>query len=182
MLGNTAQHLCRPVTIVCLQCDFLTKCLHCLLKYWPTFWKQDGLPAWPHSSTHIRVKTSEFGPLSLSDCLSPTEGFHSKTKYRLFTLVLSFIIISFFLVMFILRPLIISSRFLLFRLVLHPLLYFLFVSSVITLSITYSSSSVPFFFSYIIIISHQLDLDRPVRVSSNSLFKGPPSRLLPFCP
>jgi len=31
----------------------------------------------------------------------------------------------------------------------------------------------------IIIIYHELDLDRPVSTSSNSLFKGLPSRLLP---
>jgi len=33
-----------------------------------------------------------------------------------------------------------------------------------------------------IIIRHQLGLDRPVSDSSNSLFKGLPSRLLPFSP
>ena len=32
----------------------------------------------------------------------------------------------------------------------------------------------------IIIIRHQLGLDRPVSASSNSLFKGLPSRLRPF--
>jgi len=33
-----------------------------------------------------------------------------------------------------------------------------------------------------IIIRHQLGPDRPVSASSNSLFKGPPSRLRPFGP
>jgi len=64
------------------------------------------------------------------------------------------------------------------------------LSSVITLYITYSFFSVLFFFSYIIIIiitiniiiSHQSGLDRPVLASPNSLFKGLPSRLRPFCP
>jgi uncharacterized RDD family membrane protein YckC len=32
----------------------------------------------------------------------------------------------------------------------------------------------------IIIIRHQLDLDRPVSASSNNLFEGLPRRLLPF--
>ena len=34
----------------------------------------------------------------------------------------------------------------------------------------------------IIIIRHELGLDRPVSASSNSLFKGLPSRLRPFGP
>jgi hypothetical protein len=34
----------------------------------------------------------------------------------------------------------------------------------------------------IIIIRHQLDLDRPVSTSYNSLFEGFPSRFRPFCP
>ena len=72
------------------------------------------------------------------------------------------------------------------RLLLHLLLYFLSVlSSVIVLSITYYFSfSVPIFFSYItiIIISHQLGLNRPVSASSNSPFKDLPSRRRIFCP
>jgi len=33
----------------------------------------------------------------------------------------------------------------------------------------------------IIIIHHVSDLDRPVQISSNNLFKDVPSRLRPFC-
>jgi hypothetical protein len=174
MLGNTAQHLCRPVTTVCLQCDFLTKCLHCLLKYWPTFWKQDVLPAWPHSSTHIRVNTSEFGPPSGPECVPPAEGIQNTANCRLFIFVLSLIIASFFRCPIFLRSLPIISLlffyfsstsssffffyfpsfssffFFFFLFLLHTLLYFMFVlPSIIALSITYSSPlHVRFFLIY----------------------------------
>ena len=44
-----------------------------------------------------------------------------------------------------------------------------------------STLSEIFFILYvIIIIRHQLGLDRPLSATSNSLFKGHPSRLRPF--
>jgi hypothetical protein len=55
LIWSRPVHLCRTVTMVCLHSEFLRKCLHCLLKYWPTFWKRNK-DVLPHDLTRHTIR------------------------------------------------------------------------------------------------------------------------------